>query len=393
MQDSKKIKVFIIVASPLTQNILERIGYKEFGEVFDVWVVDCLYWLRNEAKAIHYQPGIADRVCPISSQAEFEELCESHQPNYLIDFTGGGSYTRIIQNIAASKKISYITHNITPLPSPPMLGGLKNRRLFETLKKLPSFIFRKLFARRRRPDIGLVAGDGGLNGWTTNARHIVWTASPDYFTYKKVREDEKRISRLAELGLKENGYIVFIDDCLARSFDFLLVGGGHIVEESEYLARLDRCFSQIEDALGIPVIIAAHPNGKEFSDYATIFSGRRVFFGKTALLSSGATHAITHFSCAVSFAVLFRKPVLFLGMRETDRSFQGASQEYMARILGRPIINVSDPLAHPFKVTDGFGGPVEEIKYANYMRRFITNTHPVGTNSFDSLINHITATG
>ena len=389
MGNSKTIKLFIVVASPLTENILDRIGYREFTEVFDVWVVDCLHWLRNDAKAVEYQPGIADRVCSVSTQAEFEKLCDIHRPSYFIDFTGSGSYTVTLKQIAARKKVSYITHNITPLPTPPVLAGLKNRGLLDTMKRLPSYIFRRLFSRKIRPDVALVAGDNGLNRWTSDAREIVWTASPDYFTFKKVAEDPRRVSKLAELGLQENGYVVFIDDCLVRSFDFVLVGAGQIFDETEYRVRLDRCFSQIEEALGLPVIVAAHPNGKEFSDYGQIFSGRSVFFGKTALLASGALHALTHFSCAVSFAVQFRKPVLFLGIREIDRTFQGASQKYMAGVLGRPILNISNPSAQKFKPSDSMLASIEDVKYADYIRRYVTNTDPKGTNSFDSLINYI----
>ena len=117
-----------------------------------------------------------------------------------------------------------------------------------------------------------------------------------------------------------------------------LISKGGSVEDytislEEYNKLLNNFFDMLEKKTNLEVVIALHPRNKE-----NLFLKRKCYQNKTCELVRKSNIVIAHYSTAISFAVLFYKPILFL----TCNGFKGTwTQKYietLAVLLNRKII-------------------------------------------------------
>jgi len=114
-------------------------------------------------------------------------------------------------------------------------------------------------------------------------------------------------------------------------------------DPTTYYSNLQRAFDDVEESLGTPVIIAAHPR----SDYEARdprFGGRAVVFGRTLDLVRGSRLVLGHDSTSIGMAVHFRRPVCFItddGVQRSD--VRRLSAQVMAEWLGCSVHNLDGP--------------------------------------------------
>ena len=145
LNKSQKQAMAIIVASPLTQNIYERIGVGTLSESFDITVIDCLEWVRHYEQKPDYNPMVAENIYEAHSESEFITILTNLAPTFVLDFLGRGSYTRRVQEVCKGLGALYITHSLTPSPAPIAQNKLVSSLVYnpvETVKKI--FPFRYL---------------------------------------------------------------------------------------------------------------------------------------------------------------------------------------------------------------------------------------------------------
>jgi hypothetical protein len=239
------------------------------------------------------------------------------------------------------------------------------------------------------PDVALIAGRKSENPWLLSAKTVIRTATPGFFELKQARPDNESE---ALLRLPERGYLLFIDDCLALSFDFALGDFKPIVSPDRYYQVLNAFFDQVEQATGLPVVVAAHPNGKEYPAYNKLFGGRALFYDRTAILSYGCACAFTHFSSAINYPVLLRKPIAILTFDELRAAPQGEVSELLSSLLQRPLLDMSLPPSEKQELLAEIMESPIEAAYANYERSYIVDMASPGDNPFDNLVNHLKST-
>lgn len=389
--DKQKKVLAITVASPLTQNIYDRIGANVLAQDFDVVIFDCLEWIRRYDKEPVYDAVEGKHIRKIDSDSAFTEAFRQTNPSFVLDFTGRGAFTHRIQDACRQFGALYITHLLTPFPNPisrkTVWRSLASEPL-ATLRKLIRYVLRRVRQKQPLPpDIALLAGSESDNDWTGAAKTKIFTASPDYFALRQIQEDLSR-GRGAMPGVPENDYILFIDDCLALSFDFVLGSYKPIVGADRYFPALRDFFRDIENFFMMPVVVAAHPNGKEFGDYTTLFGNRTVLFDATAALSVKCRFAMTHFSSAIGFPVLLRKQILLLNLKELKGRPQGLALDYLAQQLGCPQVEMQQS-PDVNKLRHVRDTPVNEPRYRAYVEKYISNVATQDTNSFQSLVRHL----
>ena len=143
---------------------------------------------------------------------------------------------------------------------------------------------------------------------------IIWIHTFDYDIY--LAGQYKKI--------KKDNYAVFLDQNLPFHPDFIIEGMLNPIDASAYYSELANAFDTIEKKFGLTIVIAAHPsaNKKTVAEY---FRGRNVFVGNTAGLVQGSDLCITHWSYAINFAVLFKKPIILL----TSASIKKMKRNYL----------------------------------------------------------------
>ncbi|MDA2929389.1 hypothetical protein MYX84_05480 [Acidobacteria bacterium AH-259-O06] len=117
------------------------------------------------------------------------------------------------------------------------------------------------------------------------------------------------------------------------------------MDEKKYLDEMSNLFDLIEIKTGLKVVIAAHP----YSNYekcSFAFGGREIIKGKTVELVAASSMVIMHTTTAVSYAVLFEKPIMVVKTAEMMKKGFSHYSDYvdtMAAALGLKAINISDP--------------------------------------------------
>ncbi len=135
---------------------------------------------------------------------------------------------------------------------------------------------------------------------------------------------------------------VFLDQNLAINGDRLVTGSAPCVSKERYFAALNRFFDEFELQTGCPVVIAARPR-TQYADAAQLFGQRAVIFGKTPELVRNASIVFAHYSTAISFPVMWRRPVVLLTSDELRSSKRQQNIDAFSYHLAAPLINIDRP--------------------------------------------------
>lgn len=391
MQNKKKPVLAILIACPLTENIYDRIGVEVFSGDFDVVVIDCLSWFSRGHAPLIYTEVNRIVICRVDSKSALKKTFKVLSPRFILDAIGKGKLTRQIQGVCKWYQALYITYYLIPLPSPQVRKSLWKIFCFSpvtTSYKIIRFILQQMLQHKPLPpDIALLVGSGASSPWVLSAKKLVFTGSPDYFTMQKTKKDAL-LTKQSKVSLLSGSYILFIDDCLSTSFDYAIAKQKPIIDQKLYFHILDEYFSTVETYFGIPVVIAAHPNGKQYPNYKESFSGRMVLFDATAELSLNCRFVMTHFSSAIAYPVMLRKQILLLNLKVIKKQIQGLLIANIAALLKCRVVDIDDfcdvnQLAYLDKQN------VAESNYKDYESRFIVSANFNGSNSFEPLSTYL----
>ncbi len=154
----------------------------------------------------------------------------------------------------------------------------------------------------------------------------------DYDLYLKERS----------VAAQDQDTAVFLDEFLPYHSDYAFVGEKNPVEPQAYYDLLNMFFTKVERETGLKVVIAAHPR----SAYETLgdcFNGRSCVKGQTAALVRRSRMVISHASTALCFAVLFKKPVVFISFSGVEDLWEGAYTKVMAEHFGKKPLCMDKP--------------------------------------------------
>lgn len=187
------------------------------------------------------------------------------------------------------------------------------------------------------PDLIIAAGAQALATDETaiadSDTPVLWAHTLDYDRFLELH---------AARGSKRG--IVFLDQFLEGHPDQIRLGVP-FCDPATYSQNLRRAFDAMEQSLGDPVVIAAHPRA-DYGERDPRFGGREIVRGRTAELVTASKWVIAHDSTAVGYAVLGGTPVTFLTDDGIQRSgVRREAADGLARLLGRRLYNLDrDPL-------------------------------------------------
>jgi hypothetical protein len=237
------------------------------------------------------------------------------------------------------------------------------RTLFNFLVKKIIFFLTRHASVYPTPDLIFGGISDGLERYRGNyliaAEKIVPIHSLDHDVY---------LCFLARTGeVVQNKTCVFLDEAATHHSDFALLNISPI-EEKSYFASMNTLFDRIEQETGLTVIVAAHPR----SDYDKLpgaFGGRAIVKGKSVDLVASSSLVVTHASTAISFAVLFEKPLLLVKtMGIADNSHYSLLVDTIARSLGiqAQLIDGDEFAHHPINYCD-----MSPDGYRDYLYKYV----------------------
>lgn len=360
-------RIVLLVISPFSRRDYERFGVEMLSRSFRVSICDCTAWLKPEfaakyADIVYACPGYV----PITSAESLWREIDRDRPIVVIDYLGspGEGEVRAFRRRLRARGVprAFVQAGLLPEPAATLgaraRGGLQPREIAALGMKLWRRTLRAL-RPEPPPEIVVLSGTAGLRrSGAYRSPRKVWAHSADFDTYAAVDRDRRTLPP----------YAVFLDEDMIYHSDFEHAGSRSPATEAAYYGSLTAFFEEIEAAYGTPVVVAAHPRSR-YDLRRHLWSGREVVHGRTAELVRDSALVICHQSTAISFAVLWRKPLLFLTTREIAVS--GNMQARIAlisSILNSVMINVD--------VRDGVPPKdclfsVDEAAYAAYVREYI----------------------
>lgn len=161
--------------------------------------------------------------------------------------------------------------------------------------------------------------------------NILWIHYLDYDIYLQERKP---------LTAGKSNIAVFLDEYLPFHPDMVYCGMTVPLTAEEYYPVMCGFFDKVERELGIKVIIAAHPKS-DYDKHPDYFCGRQVVRGQSARLVQQSDFVLTHASYSLNFAVLFKKPAVFLTLDKlVEVSFYNDLINTMANVLNKKTINI-----------------------------------------------------
>ncbi len=224
----------------------------------------------------------------------------------------------------------------------------------------------------------------------TPATNIYFTTNERTFLYYKKISNGKPVFKIdgTEMAYlkdfnknknKNKNKIVFIDQELENPFDLKLNYSGivHIYKTKDYWSKLNILFDQISKRMKNYIIdIAAHPRRAKKN-----FPSRRKFiFNKTLQLIAESKLVLGHHSLALHYAILLRKPMLFVYSNKQTRVGENEAMFRIAKETGTTTLNFDNIIKKKIKLNLKKILKINEKKYENYENKYICfkNQTPYG---------------
>ncbi len=141
----------------------------------------------------------------------------------------------------------------------------------------------------------------------------------------------------------------------------------HLTSEIWYPALIS-FFKKIEKMKNIRVDIAGHPKTLHPAN-PSYFGNRNVLYGKTLEIVRDSDFVITRESTAISYAIIFKKPVIFIYSNQLKKDNLAMSNvNTISTLLGTVPINIDDDL-------EDFSGllNINESCYEAYKKNYLTS--------------------
>ncbi len=359
-------KILILTEAPFTKRDYDRFGVDLLRKNFRVSILDCTPWLKPEFwkkyAAIAYNCSGYRQVPDFQSFVSNIELSANA---IAIDFLGACANSRIARIELKKRHILRAVFLQGHLPRA-KVNSYERVRLF-IHSNTPLSVLRKVARRGARvvyrepaPDLSVLSGAASLKDVRMRgSSRRVWAHSFDYDVYLNNADQH--------IGIGER-YAVFLDEDMAFHPDYDHAGIQPPTTPDKYYPVMNRFFERFERANGMRVIIAAHPRSLH-ELRPGLWGGRALVRNKTAQLVRGADYVLGHATTSLSFAVLWRKPILFLSTNDLERSYLGPLIALRSHLLRRPLIILDERLS---SIPNRAELPsVDEDAYASYIAEFI----------------------
>lgn len=365
-----KQPLLICVKNPFSGRDLERMGIWALEEHFEVTILDCTAWLMPGAFSTRGEARLAlPNLHSISSLREFRAALRGRSGGFAVDYVGPFSVQAILlfnELKRAGFKLVVVDSGAYPVPEvatgkPSLPARLMRALRHGGIRQHVNGLMIRLLLRvlpDQTPDFALVAGESWRGDRRfASARQAIPAHSFDYQTYFGLRE---------EVARRAPGYVVYLDEDITGHEDNAELGFADPATAGRFYPALNHFFDAFERRSGMRVVIAGYPSAERQSGKSP-FGSREIAFGQTAALIRDADLVFAHASTAISFAVLWRKPIVFLTSEELKASWYQVWIDAPRVLLGTSQVDIDQGLPEDWQ--DFL--KVDTTAYGSYQEKFI----------------------
>lgn len=356
----------IIVGTNLTDQNLERFGVDIFKSHYKINVIDCSKlisrnlinkFLRIDGRYIYYE---------IDSIDSLVNLLAKISPEFLLDFSASSELNKLIPMLCEDLGILSVVKIAGSIPSPRLhirvinflLGRYRQNKF--NIKIIYNKILNNIHSiflsnSSYRHDIVLVSGSVSTP-FKKNIRGKIIQIASDDFHFAKNNQLQFNHPRK---------YVVFIDDCLPLADDWNTLNLKSPVNKNSYYTALNHFLNEFSVYFNLDIIIAGHPNSKQILKFQDNFNFP-VIYDHTSSLVKSCDGVISHASTAVSFAVIFKKPIFFITTNDIKKSFYNSFIDEFSNYFHVKPINIDS-----FKFNDLNNFSIDINIYNKYINDYI----------------------
>jgi len=150
--------------------------------------------------------------------------------------------------------------------------------------------------------------------------------------------------------------------------DNIIQNLGSPVNEFQYYSVLIKFLKKFEIDTGLQIKFAIHPKSRS-NNLHNLLKGISLYKENTAELVKNSSMVLLHSSTSLSYAILFKKPAIFLTSNELKKSWIGNRIDNFANIINGQLINMSNDLDKKLDTQSLL--KIDEGKYKNYLDQYL----------------------
>ena len=197
-----------------------------------------------------------------------------------------------------------------------LLERLTNSNLQDISKYIFNIPFRPIFSKYlgiRAPKFWLAGGEKSPGNYfnsylLNNETEILWLHTLDYDIYLENSSCQSQNISNKAVFIAGPGPLFLRDE---------LIQGRSTLSKERYFPSLCSFFNKVEQTLNVRIEIAAHA-GSNYESHPIVFGERLTIRGNIFQMINQARFVITHASTAINFAVLLKKPIIFITTDEYE---------------------------------------------------------------------------
>lgn len=389
-------KVIYLIDQPLDERNYDRFGIQTWIDRdwdVEVWDLTPLAYPHIWQKFIESGRSLKkfEGYFPVALKSQLDyRYSKLGKIEYFIDFTSDNYYSvrqKMHLSQIGAKRIICAVGSIPE--SEDSYNGQKRDFICKFRKKIAEKGFIKLFKWLINvlsyklvvpfigPGLAVVSGEESMRLLSVYKCEIIKAHNLDYDIYLRLNKS---------IGGPAGIYGVFIDQDPCFHPDRLYRDATPYISPEKYFPTICNGLRKISHALGVDLRVAAHPRSSYQQRDPNYFGGIPIEYGRTAELIRDCKVAVCHCSAAIQFAVLFRKPIIFVTTNEMISQTVGKLTAKFARLLGKTVINLNDDLDNVDWQKELC---VDSQKYDEYRNKYIKIDGSPEKPHWDIVIDHI----
>jgi hypothetical protein len=361
------MKNILFLFSLYHENYRNRFGIDILKKNFKVKIFDCTPWMNKKYWDL-YSKNLKKNTehIIVSNKKDFLNYIPQINNVYIIENLPNNRDANWIRKMLKKKNCLFVSRNLNPIPVLQKNFLQKINTFFKLLINIKKFIYiiNKFVQKKKNnliksnSEIFIVGGLASLK--KLKKGNIIKAHSMDYDVYLNVKDIKRN-----EIN---KPYAVFLDQDMASHPDPVVLGLEREINEFKYYKDLTKFLKKFEADTKLKVIVSIHPKSKN-QNLKNLLEGIEFSKENSAELVKNSSLTLLHDSTAISFAILFNKPTLFLTSNHLNKSQFGPRIKNVAKTVNSRIINMDDFLQK--KIDTKYLFQIDQDKYKDYLDQYI----------------------
>jgi len=360
------MKNILFLFSPFQENYHNRFGIDILKKNFVVKIFDCTPWTSKKYWDLYSKNFKKNNEhVVINNKKDFLNHISQINNAYIIENLPNNNNSHWVRKILKRKNCLFVSRNLNPIPElrkniiEKIIAFLKLLISVNFLYTLNQFVQKKKNNLiKSNSEIFIVGGQSALK--KIKKGNIIKAHSMDYDVYLSIKDIKGSDNR--------KPYAVFLDQDMASHPDPIVLGIKREINELKYYEVLTKFLKKFEIDTKLKVIVSIHPKSKN-KNLKNLLEGIEYSKENSAELVKNSSLTLLHDSTAISFAILFNKPTLFLTSNHLNKTQFGPRINNVAKIVNSRIINMDNFLEKKIDTKDLL--QFDQGKYKDYLDQYL----------------------